>query len=618
MTMKKNYFFILLTLVVSSLFVRAQFINIPNGTFENWDSISAGQNPDGYESSNTDEANTVTRITGAQNGSYAVKLKSYASTKDTQSAYILMGEFGDMGPESGVPYSQKPDSLTGYYQCNVPVGDTALGLLMFWHSDSLISQNIFQFFGTQSTYSRFSFPINYMIDSVPDEMLIAFASSNALNDGALVLPGSELIIDNLKLVSTGTDTITEPIPNNDFENWHDLIYSDPQNWESANLNLLGLDTFNVSQTNDAYEGSSALKIVAIEVDGGGGTDTVSGIACQQSYYIAFIDSGKRPSGFAYSLVPEKISGYYKYAPAGADTASIGLEFRIGDSTISYEWIPLTVDTNQYIKFEHNINTSFLGAHDTAWIEIRAGQNPGSTLFLDNLRFELPGCMVSNVFTYDDTSSCDQYTINASGNGFDSWIWNDLSTNSTLTVDTSGIYAVEAIDADSSCNVFDTVNVTINVATKPIITKTGDTLTSGSASSYQWNKDGTDISGATAQSYIATASGTYKVIITDANGCTAESDTINVSITPPGNGLASIDNIDLLIYPNPSTGLIYINSKQLMSSIKVQDILGKEAIFIKEPIQGTYTLDLRNLEKGIYFVTIQSGTYTSTSKLILVK
>ncbi|HNQ77111.1 MAG TPA: DNRLRE domain-containing protein [Acidobacteriota bacterium] len=53
----------------------------------------------------------------------------------------------------------------------------------------------------------------------------------------------------------------------------------------------------------------------------------------------------------------------------------------------------------------------------------------------------------------------------------------------------------------------------------------------SYSSYQWNLDGSQISGATSSAYEATVSGSYTVSVTDSNSCSGTSDSHSVTITP---------------------------------------------------------------------------------------
>jgi ELWxxDGT repeat protein len=73
------------------------------------------------------------------------------------------------------------------------------------------------------------------------------------------------------------------------------------------------------------------------------------------------------------------------------------------------------------------------------------------------------------------------------------------------------------------------------------------LSTGTFSTYQWIKDGSDIPGATSQGFSATQSGTYKVRVTNASGCTGTSaekavtvsQSLNPVITGPSNGCVSV-------------------------------------------------------------------------------
>ena len=77
--------------------------------------------------------------------------------------------------------------------------------------------------------------------------------------------------------------------------------------------------------------------------------------------------------------------------------------------------------------------------------------------------------------------------------------------------------------------------------------------------YQWKKDGVNITGATTESYTATASGSYTVAITNAGGCQAISQPTVVTVTqtrPITKGLHEEEKIT--VYPNPLYRNDYVN------------------------------------------------------------
>jgi hypothetical protein len=79
------------------------------------------------------------------------------------------------------------------------------------------------------------------------------------------------------------------------------------------------------------------------------------------------------------------------------------------------------------------------------------------------------------------------------------------------------------------------------------------------------------------------------------------------------------------YPNPfnpTTNFTYEISKAGFVSIKIYDILGREvATLVNEVKQaGSYpaTWNALNAGSGIYFCKMQSGSFSATKKMILMK
>jgi hypothetical protein len=79
------------------------------------------------------------------------------------------------------------------------------------------------------------------------------------------------------------------------------------------------------------------------------------------------------------------------------------------------------------------------------------------------------------------------------------------------------------------------------------------------------------------------------------------------------------------YPNPfnpSTKIKYSVPQSEIVQIKVYDILGKEIATLvnEEKPMGNYKIDFdgNNLSTGVYFYSMQAGSFTDTKKLILIK
>ncbi len=124
--------------------------------------------------------------------------------------------------------------------------------------------------------------------------------------------------------------------------------------------------------------------------------------------------------------------------------------------------------------------------------------------------------------------------------------------------------------------------------------------------------GTSVSGKTMTKPITAPTGHYKFLVTNATGISGE------------NGTAYDYNLSQN-YPNPFNPMTTINfsvGKTGRTTIKVYDILGRQITVlldeIKEPGNHFVNFDAGSLSGGMYFYTINSGAYTQTRKMILLK
>ncbi len=129
----------------------------------------------------------------------------------------------------------------------------------------------------------------------------------------------------------------------------------------------------------------------------------------------------------------------------------------------------------------------------------------------------------------DQAQCGGSVTLDAGYPGNTYLWSDNSTGQTLTVTTTGTYAVTVTDINSGCTGSDDVNVTFY--TFPVVnlgpdhTQCGGTVTldAGNAgATYLWSN------GATTQTTTVGATGTYRVTVTNATGCTATG-SVNVTI-----------------------------------------------------------------------------------------
>ncbi len=128
---------------------------------------------------------------------------------------------------------------------------------------------------------------------------------------------------------------------------------------------------------------------------------------------------------------------------------------------------------------------------------------------------------------NDSAFCGSVILDAANIGA-TILWNDNSTQQTLTATASGLYYVAVTDSNG-CSASDSINVTINAV--PVVNLGADTAICGgsiilnagnSGASYVWND------ASTSQTLTASASGMYFVTVTDSNAC-ATTDSIAVTV-----------------------------------------------------------------------------------------
>jgi len=112
---------------------------------------------------------------------------------------------------------------------------------------------------------------------------------------------------------------------------------------------------------------------------------------------------------------------------------------------------------------------------------------------------------------------------------------------------------------------------------------------------------------------------YRLKQIDYNGSFEYSDVVEVEVLTADNYILSQN------YPNPfnpATKISFAVPVSGLTTVKVVDVLGNEvAVLLNEVIQaGSYDLNFtaNNLPSGVYFYTLQSGNFTITRKMVLLK
>jgi uncharacterized delta-60 repeat protein len=150
---------------------------------------------------------------------------------------------------------------------------------------------------------------------------------------------------------------------------------------------------------------------------------------------------------------------------------------------------------------------------------------------------------------------------------------------------------------------------------PVITASGNTLSSSANSGNQWYFNGNAIASATNATYQVTASGTYTVQVSQ-NGCNSTSTPyqfVATAISGPG-----LWNGEVSIYPNPvvnQLNLRNVGGRKL--SIQLIDIYGK-TVRQWNTAQTTTALDVTGLASGVYQVVLTDAARNTTISQTIIK
>ncbi len=253
----KHLFILLISSFAFGSAVAQQVEPLPNGNFEQWDSIDGYANPRNWYTLNElivfGFQATTEMTTDAHSGSYAAKLES----KDGQSA-DLSGVIctGPILNASGQPdfshmkiaFNKRPSALRFFYKTTFNLPDTAvLGyFLTKWNATTQQTDTIgmaqAELFGTFSTYQQAVINFEYFSNATPDS---AFFIASSSIDGFNPTVGSTLYLDDMDL----------------------LYYAAGVNETTANLNRLTVWPNPTNATIHVSAGEKILNVSIFDMEG---------------------------------------------------------------------------------------------------------------------------------------------------------------------------------------------------------------------------------------------------------------------------------------------------------------------------------------------------------------
>ena len=274
-------------------------------------------------------------------------------------------------------------------------------------------------------------------------------------------------------------------------------------------------------------------------------------------------------------------------------------------------------------------TNSLGCDSTVIINLTVNQsfsNSESASICNGDSILLQGVYQTVSGTYFDSLTA--------ANGCDSIITTALTVNSSFSTSefasicygdsillqggyqtTAGTY-FDTLTAANGCDSIIVSELIVNTLPIPVITQNGSTLTSSSATSYQWYQGNSMLISENAQSYSAIVSGSYSVIVTDSNGCMGSSDTLVFTILSVDERNAKSH---ILVIPNPFNEQASIKFNNLSSNgpytIIVHNLIGKK-VFERTTMESQVLFKRNELIQGIYFIELIENSNRLVEKLII--
>lgn len=203
----------------------------------------------------------------------------------------------------------------------------------------------------------------------------------------------------------------------------------------------------------------------------------------------------------------------------------------------------------------------------------------------------------------------------------SYIWelpigasgSSISNNISVDYSNSAESGVIRVKGRNSCGNGTGTLLQIRVNSKPstpVITQSGNVLTSNAISGNQWYENGLLIPGATDQTYNPDHKGSYYVVVT-INGCSSNISNI-IQLT-------DVDELSeengILIYPNPLINTLTIEIPESMKKPHLEIINSIGQVFLSSFIENKSLIDLSDLSSGAYIIKLTSENSVLIKKFI---
>jgi type IX secretion system substrate protein len=449
--------------------------------------------------------------------------------------------------------------------------------------------------------------------------------------------------------------IAQPVPNGGFENWIITNYEVPQYYQTSSFNNVSNNVvapYNAIQTTDAYHGNYAIQLNTVAT----GTNIAFAFVANGQPTTSGVPQGGTP----YTQQATGIRFYYKSNIVSGDTAIVIAQFKKAHALIGTYLFKISSTKSSYTLFSSAFSPALTMAPDTV-LFAAASSNVlsgafagivGDMLQLDSVSFTGVTAQPANL-NGDFELWMPQVNYNLAG-----WNVSDLAKQTTDSY--SGSYALELTTGLDPHNNFQpnpgyaTTGNNSGWGGYPY-TQQHDTLVfyykyapaSGSndtaAVCAEAKLAGSYVGG---QCVFLTASATYKMVKIPLQSSSVP-DTLLISAQSSKNSPApaicvgsdlKIDNMYVMsnplgikqfmgnsaqvtVYPNPAKGMLNVELRMLNgiqnTNLQVTDMLGntvKQFVILN----SEFTIDVSDLNEGVYNISVTSNEGTINKRIVLVK
>jgi parallel beta-helix repeat protein len=225
----------------------------------------------------------------------------------------------------------------------------------------------------------------------------------------------------------------------------------------------------------------------------------------------------------------------------------------------------------------------------------------------------PAAITGNTnFCLGSTSTLSTVTTGGTWQSDDLTVATVDAATGLVTGRSGGATTIRYVVTNGTCTNSSSIVVSI-IAPLPVISLSGNVLSTTAFSSYAWQLNNNPIPGATSQSHTAVSNGDYTVTVTDALGCSGTSAITTItSVSVPG--IPASGNARL--YPNPAQSHLFIETT-VPAHYTISSIDGKVILQSAENRQIN-NVNISMLAAGLYLVKISDnkGQLLHSEKLVV--